>query len=274
MAFIDEDNNYLGVQPSPPPGTSTPPPAGGGTSASTVPGAGLYAEQQGLAQNAYNNALASINQQRNSSLTRYGYNAQGQVDPANQYGAYQQMQHGYNTGVTRENEDYQSQLENLTRQRTNTLRGTGLSENAQGGLTMGDNPMGEFQQMLKHQTQGISDTANARVSRGLGAGGLGGKAKARAEEDSQAQSYNYKQQLLNSLSDQTANQKNYTRQHTRTLEDLDWQHGTQQQNMGLDIGDMMLGFDQQTLGAGSTRDQSLFDARKEQILAALQGRLF
>lgn len=71
---------------------------------SPVPDVGSYQQADVLATNAYNNALARINQQRQSTLQQYGYG--GSIDPttgtlsglhvdaANPYGNFQQMLQG------------------------------------------------------------------------------------------------------------------------------------------------------------------------------------
>lgn len=71
---------------------------------SPVPGVGGYEQADVLATNAYNNALARINQQRMSTLQQYGYGGSVDptsgtitgvhVDPNNPYGNFQTMLRG------------------------------------------------------------------------------------------------------------------------------------------------------------------------------------
>jgi hypothetical protein len=63
-----------------------------------IPGAPGYEQANLLAKRAYDNAMSRYQQQRSSTLTKYGYNrdASGNlsVDPNNEYGGYQQMLRG------------------------------------------------------------------------------------------------------------------------------------------------------------------------------------
>jgi hypothetical protein len=72
--------------PPPMPGGVAPQPQGGG-----LPNAGIYAQKQALAEQAYQQAIAQINQKKSRTLRDYGFLESGQVDPNNQYGAYQMM---------------------------------------------------------------------------------------------------------------------------------------------------------------------------------------
>lgn len=91
-----------GAPGSPPPGTKTPgapvPP-----DSNLIPGAAGYAQAEILANNAYNNALASLNQNRLNTLLGYGYTGtvdpktgginNVHVDPNAMYGELQQLLH-------------------------------------------------------------------------------------------------------------------------------------------------------------------------------------
>ena len=71
---------------------------------SQIPGADQYASAEVMANNAYNNALAQLNQNRLNILTQYGYTGNVdpstgvvtgvRVDPNAQYGELQQLLHG------------------------------------------------------------------------------------------------------------------------------------------------------------------------------------
>lgn len=85
----------LTAPPAPPPGTHPD-----GTYDTAIPGASGYLGAALLAKRAYQNALASVNQRRQSTLSQYGYkgsvDAHGQlgdfsVDAFNPYGQYQQI---------------------------------------------------------------------------------------------------------------------------------------------------------------------------------------
>lgn len=76
----------------------------GAPAVSPIPGGPVYAQEATLANNAYNNALASINKNRLNTLTQFGYTGHVDpttgvvtgvgVDPHSTYGALQQMLHG------------------------------------------------------------------------------------------------------------------------------------------------------------------------------------
>ena len=70
---------------------------------SSIPGASGYAGAALLAQKAYDQAKARYAQQRSQTLLNYGFrqgpNGQYSVDPANEYGRYQQMLRGENQQV-------------------------------------------------------------------------------------------------------------------------------------------------------------------------------
>lgn len=76
----------------------------GAPAVSPIPGGPVYAQEATLANNAYNNALASINKNRLNTLTQFGYTGNVDpttgvvtgvgVDPHSTYGALQQMLHG------------------------------------------------------------------------------------------------------------------------------------------------------------------------------------
>lgn len=56
-----------------------------------IPGAGIYAQQQNLAEKAYQDAVAQLQARRNSLYHEYGLNNKGAVDPMSQFGEYQQL---------------------------------------------------------------------------------------------------------------------------------------------------------------------------------------
>ena len=76
----------------------------GAPAVSPIPGSAVYGQEATLANNAYNNALASINKNRLNTLTQFGYTGHVDpttgvvtgvgVDPHSTYGALQQMLHG------------------------------------------------------------------------------------------------------------------------------------------------------------------------------------
>lgn len=76
----------------------------GAPAVSPIPGADVYGQEATLANNAYNNALAQINQNRMNTLTQAGYTGTVDpttgvlsnvgVDPHSMYGSLQQMLHG------------------------------------------------------------------------------------------------------------------------------------------------------------------------------------
>lgn len=65
-----------------------PPPAAKG---SQIPGAGVYLQQQALAQRAFEQAQSDVNYRRGQMYSEFGLLPGGKVDPASRYGAYQQM---------------------------------------------------------------------------------------------------------------------------------------------------------------------------------------
>ncbi len=72
--------------------------------ASVIPQSGTYLEEQNIAQQAYDQAVAQLKTQRLSRQRQSGLNENWQVDPNSQYGAYQQMLHnqGANLDTARE----------------------------------------------------------------------------------------------------------------------------------------------------------------------------
>lgn len=68
------------------------------TYSTNIPGAPGYEQANLLARRAYDNAMSRLQQRRSQSLLHYGYtrDASGKlnVDPNNEYGAYQQMLRG------------------------------------------------------------------------------------------------------------------------------------------------------------------------------------
>lgn len=251
---------------------------------------GDYAANNAQYLDAWNKAKAAIAAQRQRTLQGYGYGAGGQLDPTNKYGQYQQIEHNYgfgkqnlqhdkdffNTqnalGVSRENEDYATQLAQAQKQ-------SGFKFN-NGGLELSDDPTGEYQRLMGGQTRNLTSLEDAQVSRGLGGKGLGGRALHQAEGDFGARRSNYRDQLLNIL---TGNARN----HERSLADFasqlaegnygfdqqggeaDWQRGVAQQQLGFDLTDAMSGFDQQGFGVDAQYAGNKNDAMLQAILAAL-----
>jgi len=180
---------------------------------------GDYAANQAGILDAWTKAKAAISAQRQSTLQNYGYGANGQLDPTNKYGQYQQIEHNYalsqpdqqhnqdaynaqyGTNVGRENEDYATQLARGQKQSGFNFKN--------GGLELDPNdPNGAYQQMLGGQTRQLTSLEDAQVSRGLGHGGLANRAVDQAEGDASSNRSNYRDQLLNQFMD---NQKGHTR---------------------------------------------------------------
>lgn len=82
---------------------------------SNIPLTGVYKEQQAQAQQAYNDALASINQKQGETMRTYGYTGDfdpltgavtnQQFDASNPYGLIQQSMNQFNTGDRQLKED-------------------------------------------------------------------------------------------------------------------------------------------------------------------------
>ena len=252
---------------------------------------GDYAANTAGIMDAWNKAKAAISAQRQSTLQNYGYGANGQLDPTNKYGQYQQIEHNYalsqpdqqhnqdaynaqyGTNVGRENEDYAAQLARGQKQSGFNFK--------DGGLQLDPNdPNGAYQQMLGGQTRQLTSLEDAQVSRGLGHGGLANRAVDQAEGDASSNRSNYRDQLLNQFMD---NQKG----HTRTIADFAtqkkeadygfqnqkndaaYQHGLAQNNLGIGMADAMSGFDQQGLALDSQFGADNNNAMLQAILAAL-----
>lgn len=63
-----------------------------------LPNSGLYGEQQSLAQRAHDEAMAKLQAQRLGTFRQYGFNPEGQVDPNNPLGLYQQQRRQFAQG--------------------------------------------------------------------------------------------------------------------------------------------------------------------------------
>jgi hypothetical protein len=61
----------------------------------SVPGAGVYLQQQAQAELAFNNAKAQLTAQKNRAFSQFGLTSEGAVDPMSQYGGYQQLLHNH-----------------------------------------------------------------------------------------------------------------------------------------------------------------------------------
>lgn len=93
MAFIDDQGKRY-LPPAPTPTTTNSAPATAPSGQRPIPYAGIYLEQQALAQQAYEAALAQLNEQQTSLFNRFGLrmnNGKTEVDPLNQFGEYQQL---------------------------------------------------------------------------------------------------------------------------------------------------------------------------------------
>lgn len=79
--------------PPKPATTATAAAAGAATPAagSQIPGAGVYLQNQALAQQAYDQAMADIQHRRNAMYSEFGLMPGGAVDPHAKFGRYQQM---------------------------------------------------------------------------------------------------------------------------------------------------------------------------------------
>lgn len=69
--------------------SATPGTQGSGTG--VIPGAGIYGQEQQLAQLAYDNAVAAAQNNKRKAYAAAGMTDQGVVDPNNPYGGYQQL---------------------------------------------------------------------------------------------------------------------------------------------------------------------------------------
>lgn len=61
----------------------------------SIPGAGVYLQQQAQAELAFNNAKAQLTAQKNRAFSQFGLTSEGAVDPMSQYGGYQQLLHNH-----------------------------------------------------------------------------------------------------------------------------------------------------------------------------------
>jgi len=90
--------NYNAITGPPLPGSvgnlqgTAPPPNGGITPGQQIiPDAGVYGQETAAATNAYNTAVTNALAQRNALYNQRGLLNNGQVDPNNPYGQYEQM---------------------------------------------------------------------------------------------------------------------------------------------------------------------------------------
>lgn len=83
---------------APPPGAPAPGTPGAlpaAANVAAVPGEGIYQQQQALAQKAYQDAIANLQANRSGIYRQNGFLDNGQVDPNNTLGLYQQDRNAY-----------------------------------------------------------------------------------------------------------------------------------------------------------------------------------
>jgi hypothetical protein len=108
-----------------------------GTAATSTPTgyAGLYQEQQALAEKAYADAMAQLDSQRQQLYLDYGFDQSGNPNANTPYGAYQVLEHDYGTSLgnlnrtaTETRRDTQLGLDDLRHTYDTTLNSYGLAE--------------------------------------------------------------------------------------------------------------------------------------------------
>jgi len=95
---------------------------GGGGGGSVIPNSGTYLEEQAMAQQAYDRAIAALTTQRKQRQISSGLGEDWQVDPLLQYGGYQQMLMGQAQELGAADDDAMSR----------GLQGAGLGRQAEG----------------------------------------------------------------------------------------------------------------------------------------------
>lgn len=292
-------DNSGGGAGSPPPGTM-PPGTNGGGGGNPPPGTpdptqtSVYKAAADAAQSAYNNAVSALQQQEALAYSQLGYNADGSLN-GDPYGQYQQLmraddmsqqqldlglsrtQQDNARSLSRENQAFQNILDNLGTQRGRLQQNSGLRAtfdslmNPTGLHIDTSNDHSQYANMLGSEAQAFEAARQSAMARGMGDGkGLAGKALAQAEFGAAGQRQDFKQQLLNQLTDLATSQKQSTQQHSNALSDLALALSRYKQDYGRNVGDLAYkrGADQANVAKAFEAAQSAYN---QGILGAKSG---
>lgn len=204
----------------------------------------VYQEASSSANAAYQSALNSIQQQQQLLYQQYGFNPDGSVDKSNPYGLYQQAmtsdqwaqdaantdwsraQQDNSTAVGLENQSFQDLLQSIATSRTRDQSSSGLNATFDAlmnptGLHMdAKNDHSQYADLLRGEADSLVSADEQGQARGLDGSGLGAQAHTRQAFANEGQNKNFKQQLINALTDLATQQKQGTTAHQAKISDL------------------------------------------------------
>jgi hypothetical protein len=242
LQYVDEGGNSFGGPTAPNQRQSSlvgvPAPPGGAANTPLAPLApsGNELISNTLAKEAYDRAIARLNNQRSQLYTQYGLNPDGTRDPSNKYGLYQQNEYQYGQSKSRLEESKSRFLESFERDFGRTQRDAGFKANlnADGtlkGISLDGNENSRFRQMLTNQAYQEMDLEDAAAARGLGSSGLGARDLVRAEGQNRSERGSYRTNVIDSLTDLLTGKKQGIEDFTRQFGDLDYQKGLNEFNL-------------------------------------------
>lgn len=246
---------------------------------------GDQAAQRAQYQRAYEQALANIKAKRGRLYQQYGLNDQGQYDIGNPYGMFQQQRRGFSLEgdqLGRSREDLTRQFnegqQQLTTGRDRMMRDSGLGANldAEGnplGLKLTDAPHGAFQNMLGQESNDLLGVMADSRARGLHGQGAGAKGAQRLQFAQQGERDNFRQQLIDQLTDYATQGKQAKGDYSRGLgdldraqSDLDYRSKLGDYNLGNEMLDGLTGLTQEETDALRDRDNGFSDAQYQDML--------